>query len=33
MTNQVVLFNIKLVNVGPVVPAPAPQQGAGQPRN
>lgn len=33
MANQVVLFNIKLVNVGPVVPAPAPQQGAAQPRN
>lgn len=29
MANQVVMFNIKLVNVGPVVPAPAPAQ----PRN
>lgn len=29
MANQVVLFNIKLVTVGPVVPAPAPAQ----PRN
>ena len=33
MANQVVLFNIKLVNVGPVVAAPTQQQGAAQPRN